>query len=854
MRLSYHHANPGGGNESLLLRYQSSETGDGSVCVLIDAGAETQPERILRPSDELAGICLTHAHLDHYQSIETCRREETTIYASKPTAAILGDVFDVAARDYGVATNQATARAIEPVDGWTDIAPGISVHPVPAGHVPGGVGYLFKLDGDGTTVHVLATGDFTRRRAAGYPGFDPSSYLDIDVLVLTVATSTGFRQNLSEALSKALQRAHSGARTLVATSGLLGTQVTYLLDALATEFDRPVPVRAAGQVAKIYETLGYAGKHVETVPEFSDPQECLAPGAITVAGPEVPHEQSSGRLFSVLRSDPGACVIQLLGSGTAPVDEGQCTIHSYRIVDHPTRETIDEVHGAVDPHTTLVTHRHRGAGAEFNDLDSIVWSPTDAAEYTLYEDGEWVAPPWMDRGPSPAGSSPQGTGTVGSQVGDDVLGALSLPSLDRHETVDLEAEGVDLARVEEVLSQRTAYNGATGGTGAGGAVPARQDGPVTAAEGGDPAANTDGRAPVGSDETPSTTDDGSRTPPGGLVDTATADVDGVDPRIVDALEAGEIEPEDVLQALRLAEREDLPGGQPEPPHGDGGDGREGDADGDRDGNVGNDRAGDRDGDSEGDHTPGPGGDGPKSETASESLGDRTASGASPDDGVSDAPGTRADAEANGAKAADDDAASEGSDHPAAGESDSVEPAPDEAPESDVDDTGDTLDDEAPLATAGSPAALAADGESRTVQLTLSPLTAALTTATVEVGDFETREQVVVVAVRGYLGRLLRDPTVEIDAPPDESAVRSDGSLQGALETVANQTDDYGSASELLETAIAQTVGSGSETTMSVPDLAPYLPLVDAVVESDRQPMSSHQEVVAMAVRRQLAAL
>lgn len=821
MRLSYHHANPGGGNESLLLRYQRDETTDGSVCVLIDAGAETQPERILQPADELAGICLTHAHLDHYQSLESCRQEETTIYTSEPTAAILDDVFNIAARDYDVTTNEATTQAIQPINGWTDIAPGLAVHPVPVGHVPGAVGYLFQLDDNGRTIHVLATGDFTRRRAGGYPGFDPSSYLDIDVLLLTVATDRTFRRNLSEALATALQRAHSGAETLVATSGLLGTQVTYLLNALAIEFDRPVPIRAAGQVAKIYETLGYTGEYVETIPKFSDPQACLAPGAITIAGPEVPHERSSGRLFGVLRSDPGACVIQLLGSGAAPIDEGQCTIHSYDIVNHPTRETIDEVHDTIDPHTTIVTHRHRGAGAEFNDLDSVVWSPTDAAEYTLYEDGEWVAPPWMGHGPSPDSRSQSGASTLGSQVGDDIIDALSIPSLDRHETVDFETEGIDLERVEKVLSQRMAYAGATSEI--------NTDDRMTAENGQTPAADPeeepaapdgDGRDSDSSNETSPEPSGEPATLPSGLADTATMRVDGIDPQIVEAVDNGDIEAEDVAQAFRIAGQQDNPARQESQAH------------------------------SNDDSTGRPEGDSPTSEAANESAaGHQESSAASASDEVRDSgqgvlPGDK------------EGSTSDESEDPTATESDSeeTETAPADTSVPDTGDTNSVQNDDDPSSAGVPDESDATSIDPEAVELTLSPLTAALTGATVEISDLETREQVIVAAVREYIEQLLRSSEVSADSSPNEIVIQGDGNLHGALEIVTDQTGNYGNVSELLESAIAGTIGSGSEMTLAVSELGPFLPLIDAVVEGDRQQVSSREAVVAIAVQRHLASL
>jgi len=539
VRLSYHHVNPTGGNESFLLRYRPDGESSGT-CVLVDAGANADLDGILRSSDELAAICLTHAHLDHYQSIEQCHSAGTPIYASEPTAAMLDDVFDVAARDYDVTTSTTTADAIHPISGWTELTPGFAVHPIPAGHAPGAVGYLFRADDGEDTHHVFATGDFTDRRAGGYPALDAAALHDIDVLFVSVATDDEFEENLTEGLGRALQRAHSGSRTLVATSGLVGVQVAYLLSATMAEFDRDVPIRVVGQVAKLWETLDYDRRGVESIPVFEDPMQCLGAGVITIAGPEIPHERSSGRLFEELEDDPSATVIQLIGSGESPLRSGQCTVHAYDVVNHPKRGTIDEVHNAVDPVHSVIVHRHQGAGEEFNDLGSIVWSPTDHEEYVLYDDG-WQSPPWMDinRGFTDDGTQAQNMGHFAG----DLLSELSLPSLNRHETVDLAAEGVDLELIEEILTQVDAYEDEQ---------PAEEPEQPAAANGGTSQPDTY----EAMTQTNNTEDDGSdadgRVEPQGLVDTTQKDIDGVDPGIRAAIESGDVDPETVRSAMETS--------------------------------------------------------------------------------------------------------------------------------------------------------------------------------------------------------------------------------------------------------------------------------------------------------------
>lgn len=800
MHLSYHHANPTGGNESYLLRYQSESTSDGGLCVLVDAGEDIQVDRILRPDDELVAICLTHAHLDHYQSLEECRRPETTIYASEPTAAILEDVFDVAARDYDVTTTDATTQAIEAITGWIELAPGIDIHPIPVGHVPGAVGYLFKLTDGEDTRHVLATGDFTERRAAGFPGLDAASYVDIDVLFLTVATDTEFMQNLSEGLAQALQRAHSGAQTLLATSGLLGVQVAYLLDKLTTEFEQAVSIRVVGQVAKLYETLGYDCETVETIPVFEDPTECLAPETITIAGPEVPHERSSGRLFESLQSDPGACVIQLLGSGEDPLTTGQCTIDAYSVVNHPPPDSIKTVHDAIDPHYTIVVHRHRGAGSEFNDLESIVWSPTDANEYTLYEDGTWVSPPWMShRAVHPEIGSNMGQATDG-----DLLEALSIPSLSRHDTVDLASEGLNRDRVQQVLAQQKAYHAHSEHTD----EPSHPD---TVDKTQDPI------APAESDSTPmpaenqETTDDGETTTAtaadtaidsDALFEIGTIGFSSIDPQIIEAIEAGDLDVDAVKQVYRVTEEHAEPPKSEVP-------------------------ASKEDGGGENNTEP--------------------ADAQRPADEASSEADTSGDSDSNPPDATTDetgivDTAEKAGDSPDSG-TPSADPGDDSQPTSAKAHT-DPSSDTDPLSTPGP--------DSQSVELTLTPLTSALATAAIDDTEFETSEGFILAAVRGYLRGVLAESITEPASGPAELSLEGGGNLDPALETVVGQSDDFEDVSELLRVAIADTLASDLDTTLSVPRLRPYLPLIDAIAENDRYPVTSRAEVVSLAVRHHVA--
>jgi len=221
-----------------------------------------------------------------------------------------------------------------------------------------------------------------------------------------------------------------------------------LLTAITAEYDLHVPIRVVGQVAKLYDELDYECDHVTSIPEFGHTDECLESGVITIAGPDVPREQSSGRLFGVLQEDPNACVVQLIGSGKTPRTTGQCTIHTHTLSNHPTRETLVEVHEAIDPTETVITHRHHGAKEEFNDLSGVVWGSgilMNTFSMTAH-----------------SGVSRRGWVAVLCLVMRVVISSSSLgPSsccrflcrLDRHSTPDLDAEGLIADRLASMLHQ-----------------------------------------------------------------------------------------------------------------------------------------------------------------------------------------------------------------------------------------------------------------------------------------------------------------------------------------------------------------------------------------------------------------
>ncbi|POG55060.1 MBL fold metallo-hydrolase [Haloferax marisrubri] len=446
-RVSYHHVNVDAGNESVLLRFEY-ENREQASCILVDAGEGVELGPYLRPNDSLVAVCLTHAHADHYQSLENVVRDDAPILTSPSTAEILETVLKSAA-DRGFVTDTGrVCEAVNPVDTWTDVAPGVRVHPVPSGHAPGAVGFVIRFRDDDGTHDILFTGDFTCESAGGYPGFDPDVAPDVEALFLTVATAESSSDELTAGIATALERAHGGASVLVTAGGLDAVHLATLLTSASTELDLDVPIRIAGQAAKLYEDLEYEFEGVHTIPEFEHTTECLDSGAITIAGPDVPTEGSSGRLYDALSDDPNACLVQFVSSGKSPISGGgPCATFAFAATAHPPRDVLDSVVDEIDPVEVVTIHEHGGAGGRYNDWKPCVWSDGSDEELTLFDDGRWLTPPWMDSRFARVPDRPMDLGFLARQE----IGDLPLVSLDRSETIDLEEEGIDIEQLRERL-------------------------------------------------------------------------------------------------------------------------------------------------------------------------------------------------------------------------------------------------------------------------------------------------------------------------------------------------------------------------------------------------------------------
>jgi putative mRNA 3-end processing factor len=441
MRVSYQHANPYYGNESYLVRFHEDLTGQ-TACFLIDAGDGVDVDELLADDEYLTAILLTHAHLDHYRTLAANVRDGAPVYAASDTAAILDTVLSEGKRNYDLGDVDAVSDALEPIEDWTAITGDIDVRPVPAGHAPGAAGFLIRF-ADSETHHLLATGDFTRRRAGGYPGFTTELGVDVEAMFLTVAESTDYERELTESVGTIAERAREGSSVLLTASGLTGVQYAYLLGNLAAEFDESIPLTVVGQTAKLYADLGYDVPGVEERAVFEDPSEVLAPETVTIAGPEVPVEGSAGQLFEAIEDDPAATLVQVTAGATTPVDTAGCTVYDFTVVNHPTEDEIDSVVESVSPLEVVIEHGRSNTGKYKDKYSSFVWATDDTKQYTLYDDGQWLSPEWV--GPETdrrirARNGRSNGWALGSALDDDP----SLPGLDRADDVDFAPEGLDM--------------------------------------------------------------------------------------------------------------------------------------------------------------------------------------------------------------------------------------------------------------------------------------------------------------------------------------------------------------------------------------------------------------------------
>lgn len=452
--VSYEHANPRHGNESFLIRIEEEHTAN-TPCLLVDAGDGVDLDSLLDDDDYLAAILLTHAHLDHYHSLDDAHRDGAPILASPGTAAILADTFAEGARQYGLTNTDELLARVEAIEDWHDVlGDTVRVHPVPAGHTPGACGFLIRIADDDTQLRLLVTGDFTDRDAAGFPGFDANAYPDTDILFLTAATNSELEDSLTEIVATVTERTNAGSKTLCTASGLTGVHLATVFAGVTDELDLHIPVVLAGHIAKLYDALDYHHENVTTVPEFAATTECLEHGAVTIAGPEVPVEGSSKRLFDAIADDPSATLIQVQGGNTNAKTGSDFagTVSAHDFSNHPSEAVLDDVVEAISPTHTVITHQRGRSLDRYKDKwNSFTWATGDRGTEVLYRDGDYLAPPWVSDHVKQRVRNREGQLDT-TRADDALLDAVkSIPTLSRHDRINLAREGVDIERLQSRL-------------------------------------------------------------------------------------------------------------------------------------------------------------------------------------------------------------------------------------------------------------------------------------------------------------------------------------------------------------------------------------------------------------------
>ncbi len=455
VKLRYQHANPFSGRESVLLRI-SGVFEDQTICILIDAGEGVNVDELLREDEYLTAICLTHAHYDHYQSLAENLRHGASVYMTGETKELLSAVYDSVPPERGETETVMDSTTV--IDGWTPIVQGVSIRALPAGHAPGASSLLLAID-DGTTQRtVLATGDFTRRQAAGYPGFDPELPVDVDICLLSASASETYESDLTGVIERSIERALDGSTVLVTASGQVGLQFGYLLGHTIDDQELATAVTMAGESAKLAERLDYSIPNCKTATTF-EPDQVLAPGSITVANPGTPAKNpaaGAAQLFEQIRDDPGATLIQVPTDGP-PIDGAGCTVHTERVQNHPTHETIDAVVRTLEPIHLVVLHETGPNADRYKDrYHSYVWVTADQFEHTLLEDGAWMPPGWVSEHTEEMVHSWRIAGRNAHRTVTD--SALDFPTIERHPSPDLPAEGLTLGTFD-VRSDRENLQG-----------------------------------------------------------------------------------------------------------------------------------------------------------------------------------------------------------------------------------------------------------------------------------------------------------------------------------------------------------------------------------------------------------
>lgn len=447
MNVGFRNANPSHGNESYYITIEDGIDGK-RACLLVDSGSGVRVEDDLGSDEYLAGILLTHAHLDHYRTLGENVADGAKIHTSPSTAAVIETIYREGERNYDLSGIEAVLEALNPVEDWHELRSDLAIHPIPAGHAPGAVGFVIRVLDGSQPVYALATGDFGFESVTGYPPIPTDLPVDIDMLFVNGAVD---EESTTTTITKnALSRAREGSTVLATTGGLSGVEYAYLFGHAAERLDSEIAITVVGQIAKLYDDLEYDVPNVQSVATFSDPSEPLEAGGICLAGPEVPIGGSAKRLFGRIADDPAATLLQIGSSNERPIESAGCTVYSYRHTSHPSLESVDRLVDSLVPIHTVVQHGNRSRFKGRYD-ETFTWTDTTRIPHTLYSDGDWQEPPWIDEEICTLIRESYNR-KRGSRLGDifeePELGPPELPTPGRETPPDLEREGLVLSTLE----------------------------------------------------------------------------------------------------------------------------------------------------------------------------------------------------------------------------------------------------------------------------------------------------------------------------------------------------------------------------------------------------------------------
>lgn len=461
MRLHYQRANPDVGGESVLLRFEELLS-DRTMCVLVNSGRGVHVDELMDESrgEYLGGIIVTNAHPEYYSTLGENVREETPIYAAPDTATILAASL-TGSHPRNIEQREAILEQLVSVNDWSQIVHDLRIHPIPTGHAPGAAGFLFEIT-EGEDVHTVCLADeFTTRRTAGYPGIDLDLSREVDSLLTSGSRGRNengkgdFRRTLTETFSTICERVRGNATVLVTADEPTGIHAAYLLGHLGTQLGSPFPITATGRTATLCEQLGFAIPNVATLPEYGAPEDVLAPGTVTIAGPNAPVQGISGQLFEAISDDPDAAVIRLTTSVATPTSAARCTVQSFPWHNYPDREALDRVVDSFEPVQLVIGDRYGVREGEEDPeyaYDSFVWTVNDDLVYTLYDGQGWVAPAEID---------PDEEQRIRQRATDhdergDVDEYEGSPARSQRDDADLAAEGLAVDAVRDRLEPQSA--------------------------------------------------------------------------------------------------------------------------------------------------------------------------------------------------------------------------------------------------------------------------------------------------------------------------------------------------------------------------------------------------------------